>query len=849
MRIKTSSKQNAGNRKVKVLALTFLLPFLLLLTSCKTEDIIVNNNLDVQTELGYHSSVSLWDGNPIKFTITNTGSDFNGEIRIFMPLNFNEKCDIVIPVDVPANSKETIEEYIPIIDVSKEFTYSIVSNDRTIKTDRITIDKFLDPEKNKIAVVADKSDDYNFLTVAPLSKNYERVHRSRSGNVETAAVEKGVNESVDNFLVAFDSLENFHNKNALEFFDYIFIGDISNLKLSEQGERNLTTWLNSGGVLIVESGNNFEKMKSILPSSLKVVDYDAIQKQTIDNKKLQTTIDIASAKIQKKGVKEVRLYDTVLAYKKDIGSGYIISINTDLTAKQLQKKNAAVLSNILNQAGVVSSIEKDNDNRYYIHNSLDYIPDMKELPYAMIAIILLAYVIIAAPILYFILKKLDKQNLMWILAPAISIVVIVMISQIGSYVWGNKPIVNEASLIHYNQENNSLQADSNIALFNNKKSDMKITWDKNDDVEVELSDWYNYFSDEKDNDYRNRTLVSSIFLTNDPLFYSYNTSLWGNIKAKGRKNISLEDKGTAISFTNRGEDKIVKLKNGLPLDFKQTILYWNSQYYLLGAIESNEEKEINLSTVKSDLDVFGFELPDEQGDDYHYAYNSMERIVEDKSSFKEAYVFGFNYKAMGYQFKINDEKPKVYARNLIVMKLDMGLEKGATVELRNRDIKTMVNACYANRENPNSEEYENNELQILDVDYDYEYPSIRIHADDSINTILTSFEIPQDITVESISIDFNTGTEDALGENNLNANMVEDKHYIYNVKTESYDEISFENEGMINYLSDKVKTIDINKYVNENGIIKTKVIKAEELDNKYYEMKTQSIVVKGVYND
>ncbi len=437
---------------------------------------------------------------------------------------------------------------------------------------------------------------------------------------------------------------------------------------------------------------------------------------------------------------------------------------------------------------------------------------------------------------------------MWIIAPSISIIVILIISQIGSYVWGNKPIINEASIITYNQSSQTLDVATNMALFNNKRSDMKINWDKSDNLE--FLNHHNYFDDGEQK--VNKMTGYAYYFQNEPVFYSYKTQLWDYMDAKAKKTIKVDDKGSSAEIINEGDDSILKFKNGLPMNFKQCILYRNAKFYELGAINSGEESSINLSTAKSYVDLYQVTMPEEELHDLYESEEMIRSITQNDSSFNNIYIFGFNYEPIGYKIKINDEEPKEFARNLVCMKMDLKLKDGANVKLTESEIGGQFFSTYVDRKSEIKEDSFNR--NIMDFEYYNAYQGDRPMTDidsefDHVNAIISEYRIPENIDVNSIEMDFSISTESSLGSNNLNANQVKDEYYIYNFKTDEYDKVTFDAEVSKHYLDPKIKKIDLQKYMSETGDIKTLTIKDDAFMNKWYEIKKQGLTIKGVYHD
>ncbi len=839
MKTKNVFRIQHGKIRLRILSLIFILPILLSITACGRENIAINNNLQVQAEMGYNKTVSIWGGNPVKFTVTNAGQDFKGEVRIIMPINYEHQALMVIPVDIPANSQKTIEKYIPINYIKKEFEYEIVSGDYVIKKDKVKVNKFLDPEIVKIGIISDKEDNYKFLDSTPLFKNYDYNRHTKEASAAQVEVEaQGESYTTENFSVNFEDLEKFNDRDAARFFDYIVIGDVSNLKLNDEVKENLLAWVDSGGILIIEAGENFEKVNAILKDELKLVEYEKLKNATIEKKDgSKVSIKLAEGKKLKSEVKEINLFDETLGYYEEIGRGGIINVNT------LIDNNSYLLENIVLNSTLTSSVENMDDYGYYRY-SLDRIPSKADLPYDLIGFILFAYVIVASPILYLILVKIKKQNLMWVIAPSMAIIVILIISQIGNFVWGNKPIINEASIISYTPSSQSLNVSTNMALFNNKKSDMKIAWDKKDNLDLSRYDYYDYYEEEE---FDNRKNAYAYYLQNEPLFYSYDTSLWDYVEGKAKKTIKVEDKGTETTIKNEGDDVILTFKNGLPLDFKQCILYKNSKYYELGAVNSGEEVSINLSTANSFIDLYQIAMPEEEGNDVYESQDMIDTITRQDKGFNKIYIFGYNYEPIGYKIKINDEEPRSFARNLVSIKSDLKMANGTKIEIGESELNGNFYSTYVDKEN----EIKKDDFNRFTIEFNNYYgdrPTSDIDSEfNKVNAIISEFTIPESVDVSSVTIDFNMSTESSVGSNNLNANQLKDEYYIYNFKEDKFDKVEFEENS--HYLTPKEKVIDLEKYMSQDGLIKTLTIKDDAFMKMWYEVKMQGVKVKGVYND
>lgn len=889
MNTKNYVNTGKGGIKMKTLAIIFMLPFLFLLTSCKTKEITLSNNLDVKPELGYDKTISLSKGNPVKFNITNAGKDFKGEIRIKVPVGHSEDASYIIPIEVAENSQKTIEQYIPLTLVFKEFSYEVLSEGRVIKQGKLNANTFLDPLTTKLAIIADKPDDYSFFS----SSNLDIIDNIYRPDDFTPYAEESMKDSVTNqdnpallnsFLVYQKNMSKFANRDALEFFDYVFIGDSSDLALSEEALENLKDWIKRGGVLLIESGDNYEKINNLLPEDLKPVEFKEVEEITFNHNGSEKKIKIAKGEPLRDSVKEVFLNGKLLGYSEKIEAGSIVTINTLIGREQTNGRNDSgeLVESILKEAQVFKrqTLSKDQYGpRSYLVES---VPNDAELPYGLIAGILFVYALIAVPVIYVVLTKTDKRNLMWILAPGMAILVILLISQIGNYTWGNKPILNEVSMITFQQGDTFLKVETEMALFNNKKSNMKLSWNPKENLELNLGDRFGHgFYDQRAEKIEN---VYDRYLQNPPLFYSYKTPLWGNIRAIGNKTIKIKEEGSKITLESSEQKNMVRVKNGLPLDLKTSVLYWNNQYYFVGALSPGEEKTIDLGTVKSSENVYDLDsvVYDEKiASFFDLLRDSAEMNIS--KAFDKPVLFGYNTDPIGYDVEINDEKPAEFARNFITIKLNMDIQDGSYITMTENNIKTSIYGEHTDRNEPekfvpntniNLNSYSIGTLRMIEVPGETS----------NINSIVTDFHLPTKMDIESLIVDFNNNTSETLSffeefrknQGQVNVEHAMDRYFIFNHLENKYDEIkadSFINKQSKtedlpddilldesiefdsldpfhdDFIAEKWFKVDKSNYVSKEGLLRIKILKSQLFDKKWYEVKENAIEIKGSYHD
>ncbi len=158
------------------------------------------------------------------------------------------------------------------------------------------------------------------------------------------------------------------------------------------------------------------------------------------------------------------------------GLGNVQLFNLDMGLEPKQESfGIAMYYSILQN---ISSTKRNQlDNEYYgnyvnynIYNSMSYV-DTENIPKVGRYIAILAiYVVIVGPVLFIVLKKLDRRSLTWILVPSFAILFTAIVYLVGSDTRISKPYAGYVELLSFEEENIA-QENVYLALtapYNNK---------------------------------------------------------------------------------------------------------------------------------------------------------------------------------------------------------------------------------------------------------------------------------------------------------------------------------------------------------------------------------------------
>ncbi len=692
--MKRNEKERIMQRKI-IFQVMFLAMLLVMIAGCQKKEA----NLEVDVEIGYDQVVKISEGNPLSLTMRNLGEAVDGEIQIDIATDGQEQIVLAVPFDISQGAEKVFDLHIPIYTVQKKFPIRIVVENATVYEDEMTVRQFLSPERAVVGVITDQPDQYRFfnqMELSPHIRDEERYAYERA-TVEQAAIPT---ESVHPHIIYFDSVQEFNDKEALSFFDYIYMGNASNLGFSQVIESNVFNWIQQGNTLFIETGANYQRSMNQLPESLKQVNFSEVREETLDftgsDLPFVGEATLAYGDRLRQDISLIQENDKVLGYAERLGAGRLITLSMDLSAKPLARWNAdgLLLSHLMNILDVKAEMIQGQIN-YYGNNSyqLRYIPMEKQPPYGLMALILGIYSILVGPITYYVLKRKDRRDLMWIAVPAMAITCVTLIYLLGFMTRYDKPISNSISEINYHQGQQFLEINSEIALFNNKNNQMTVSWDSDESFMITSLNNSNYYGDTREN----KQTKGKLFLGTRAYYESYDTTLWEPTYATGKKVVPIEkqeiDETAQIGIFDEHVEFTVT--NPTPIRIEYTVAVWGNQLYEIGTLEPYGQKTISGEGQK---DVYQYLEQTYQMSQFYQnpgAYSSQLRndvsFLEDhlyrtyeknrNISTDQMVLIGLNKDEVGYAIQINEKDVDEYSRNIVALNMDYHFDFGDQVDL------------------------------------------------------------------------------------------------------------------------------------------------------------------------
>ena len=245
---------------------------------------------------------------------------------------------------------------------------------------------------------------------------------------------------------------------ALGYFDAIIADGTDLNKLSNLQISALTEYVEDGGNLVLMTGADYQSTIYAFPADFISGKINGLKEYDIESDK------VTAADFDLEGFTANSYYlDHPLFYEKEVGYGKVMVSPISLFLSPVAN---SVLSDLLYDSilanlstPVVERLNRENsgNNYYYLYRTLesDYVNEKPNVFLYMI--VLLVYVLLVGPVLYIILKRMDKRQYTWVIVPAEALVFAVIIFFMGMSTRITEPEVTYFTMLNvregYAEEN------------------------------------------------------------------------------------------------------------------------------------------------------------------------------------------------------------------------------------------------------------------------------------------------------------------------------------------------------------------------------------------------------------
>lgn len=604
-------------KKTKIMALTLLVMLMMsfLLPSTQAQ---AAAPLEVKATAGISGKAKYQSVVPLQVTVKNNGADFSGDMAINSSNSYEAASALVVPIDIAAGEEKTFTFYLDGLadngysdaDLFAFYEGNIEKGKKiAYKGTKRLQSNFLDPTSTFVYTLTDKSDRLSALL--RLSSFVPQ------NNVEIF----NINQLKDYTFP--------EDEQGLAMANVIVVDEVAIADLAQKQQEALLKWVQDGGTLLLGATDQVDAtagvFKDYLPMSLSQ-ETTSISAETLTKLSgggiFTQPISIHTATNLEGSLPVLTESNVVLASKKKIGGGEIIQTAFSLGDQPLASMDgyAALLAKMIDiqsisQHGMMNQGQSPLDQISYELRSINELFPSFEVSVSYMLIVIILYIIIIGPVLYFVLKKVDKREHAWWIIPVFSIVL-----SIGLFIVGAKdrivqPQVQQSAFYKVN-EDSSLNGYYVESILTNRSGDFIVNADKNTTA-VAMRNYNNFtgtVGDLHESSYIKENANGSTLTLRDLNYWSVQ-SFGGKTSAQ---NIGKMD----VDITLKNEKLTGTIKNNFPFELKDVTLISGVKEVKLGDIKANGtlqvDKELK-TTVLQKPSVFN---------NYNYSYPSQKDEVD-----------------------------------------------------------------------------------------------------------------------------------------------------------------------------------------------------------------------------
>lgn len=574
--------------------------------------------LEVKATAGISGKAKYQSVVPLQVTVKNNGADFSGDMAINSSNSYEAASALVVPIDIAAGEEKTFTFYLDGLadngysdaDLFAFYEGNIEKGKKiAYKGTKRLQSNFLDPTSTFVYTLTEKSDRLSALL--RLSSFVPQ------NNVEIF----NINQLKDYTFP--------EDEQGLAMANVIVVDEVAIADLAQKQQEALLKWVQDGGTLFLGASDQIDAtagvFKDYLPMSLSQ-EMTSISAETLTKLSgggiFTQPISIHTATNHKESLPVLTENNVVLASKKKIGSGEIIQTAFSLGDQPLASMDgyAALLAKIIDiqsisQQGMMSQGQSPLDQiSYELRNINELFPSF-EVSVSYMLIVIILYIIIIGPVLYFVLKKIDKREHAWWIIPVFSIVLSIGLFIVGAKDRVVQPQVQQSAFYKVN-EDSSLNGYYVESILTNRSGDFIVNTDKNTTA-VAMRNYNNFtgtVGDLHESSYIKENANGSTLTLRDLNYWSVQ-SFGGKTSAQ---NIGKMD----VDITLKNEKLTGTIKNNFPFELKDVTLISGVKEVKLGDIKANGTLQVDKemkTTVLQKPSVFN---------SYNYSYPSQKDEVD-----------------------------------------------------------------------------------------------------------------------------------------------------------------------------------------------------------------------------
>ncbi len=377
---------------------------------------VPNAALSMNVDIGYGNAVTYGRYIPATVVITNMGADFNGTLCVNLYQNNTAYDRVEMPLEVASGASKRVVLPIKLQRKQNIFTFELVESGEVVYAKNAQPSDTISPYSMMVGVLSNAPETLNYMT---LTQDNDELLRGETW--------KTVPIDADSFP---------SDAQMMNSFGMIVVNSFDVNTLSDAQRAALEQWLKKGGIVIVGGGAQAQ------------TDYSWFSRWTgLDAGELVQAEDITSTimryvsmtgegvsdgfllNVPSAGGEALIADDFPIVYKSEVEDGVVYSATFDLGAKPitLWRSVSTMWQRILltseptlYSTALNASRNDSSSDIYRAQNAINSMEIANEES-ATGPVVALIVFLVAGLAAYFVLKKLDRRELLWLVMPTLSI--------------------------------------------------------------------------------------------------------------------------------------------------------------------------------------------------------------------------------------------------------------------------------------------------------------------------------------------------------------------------------------------------------------------------------------------
>lgn len=623
----------------KRIGLLFFIVCLLAAFNYESIEAYAKSELEVDAVIGIKNKIKQEKGTPLTVTITNHGDDFSGDLVIDAMVTYAAGSALVYPLDIASGETKTFNLHLE--GYSDSLMYSNTPED-FFHFYEGGIEKGKKIDYKGTHYLSPNILEYNSQFIYAVTNNEDRLAGLKKVNqFSTVAVQPY-------FINQTDGIQLPEEASALEMADIVLFDETAISDLTNEQQQALYSWVQQGGTVLIGDSDLGDAAAGIFAKQLPLVLSEERHVLTKDHLEKLTTNGVFTADIQvkaaslKQGSAIVSSVDNkIVAASTEIGQGKLIQTTFSLGDAPL-----ASMAGYPKLVSTILSLDTVNPNPVYkpsygYGNNWTYFNELFpsfKFSSSWIITLIVIYILLVGPVLYFVLKRFDRREKMWLYIPAVSIICSLAFFIFGAKDRLIKPQIQQMAMYEIQNDGTLIGSYTN-ALLTNKGGDFVFETDSNTTAIATMNNSIvNQAGNLHKTSYIKKTATGNELTLHDLNYWSVQSFIGKTtISEAGKLELELVFEQGQLTGT---------VKNTLPVDLKDVTVLTGTKKIVLGDLEAggtlNVAEDLGGQTLTAARESYGSNFYNGQvitGDLFEVQYEAIQSTaIESAANTKQPII-------------------------------------------------------------------------------------------------------------------------------------------------------------------------------------------------------------------